>query len=157
MKPSIKMGLLVGVIGMVLNVCVSAGVGLCGPGVSLVAGAVAGYLAAYQGKAATKGNGARDGATAGGISGLLITIGQVIGAISALAYVQFSGGKSIFGTIPPPSAAPTAQVVYYVVGALTGLCFGLVGVVLAALAGAGAGYLGTPDPVPAPPAPAAQQ
>ncbi len=148
MKPSIKIGMLAGVIGLVLNVCVSAAAGICGPAVSLVAGALAGYFAARQEKPATKGDGARSGATAGAITGLLITVGQIIGAIGALAYMQYSGSSLPFGTIPSRSADASLQIIYYLTGAGTGICFGLVGTVLAALAGAGAGYLGTPDQAP---------
>ncbi len=148
MKPSIKIGLLAGVIGLVLNVCVSAAIGICGPAVSLVAGALAGYFAASQEKPATKADGAKAGATAGGIAGLLITIGQIIGAVGALAYMQYSGATLPFGTIPSQSADAATQAVFYISGAGTGLCFGLVGTFLAALAGAGAGYAGTPDQAP---------
>ena len=48
MQPRIKMGLIVGVIGLALNVCVSGFIGLCGPLVSLLAGGLAGFLAAQQ-------------------------------------------------------------------------------------------------------------
>lgn len=145
MQPKIKLGLIVGVIGLVLNICVSGFIGVCGTGVSLLAGAVAGFLTGQQEKAASKGDGARAGATSGAIAGGLIIIGQILGGIAALAYFQFSGTQLPFGQVPPPSADPSQQIVYYLGGFGTGLCIGLIGLALAALAGAGTGYLGTPD------------
>ncbi len=145
MQPKIKVGLLVGAIGLVLNICVASTVGLCGPAVSLVGGALAGFFAARQEKSANKGEGARVGAISGVIAGALILIGQVIAAIGALAFFQFSGLQFPFGQVPSTSADASQQVLYYVSGLGTGVCFGLVGTVLAALAGAGAGYLGTSD------------
>ena len=69
MQPRMRMGLIVGVIGLALNVCVSGFIGLCGPLVSLIAGAVAGFFAAQQEKLGTKGEGARAGAIAGAVAG----------------------------------------------------------------------------------------
>lgn len=150
MQPRIKFGLIVGAIGLAINICVSSFMGICGPVVSLIAGAIAGYLAANSEKASTKGNGARLGAVSGAITGGLILLGQIIGGVAALAYIQFSGTPIPFGSVPPPSADPSQQVIYYVSGLGTGLCIGAVGVALAALGGAGTGYFGTPDrPAPA--------
>lgn len=147
MKPQIKFGLLVGVVSLVLNTCVASVLGVCGPFVALLAGAVAGFFAAQQEKAATKSDGARSGVIAGLIAGALTLIGQLIGGIGALAFVQFSDMTTPFGNVPSPSADASQQILYYVSGLGTGLCFGIVGIVLAALAGAGAGYLGTPTEV----------
>lgn len=152
MKARFKLGLIVGLIGLVLNVCVASAFGFCGPAVSLIAGAVAGYFTARQEKLSTKGAGAQAGAISGLVAGVLIILGQVIGAVGALAFMQASGTKIAFGTIPPPSADITTQLTYYLSGMGTGICFGVIGAVLSALAGAGTGYLGTPDPEPqAPP------
>lgn len=152
MQPRIRMGLFVGAIGLVLNICVAGFMGICGPVVSLLAGGVAGFLAAQQEKLPTKGEGAKAGAIAGLIAGALIIIGQVIGGIGALAFMQFSGTPSIFGGIPSPSADPSQSVIYYVSGIGTGVCFGIVGAVLAALVGAGAGYMTTMElPAATPP------
>lgn len=153
MQPRIRMGLIVGAIGAVLNACVSAAVGLCGPAVSLIGGAVAGYFAAQQEKAPAKSEGAKVGAISGAIAGGLILIGQVIGGIVALAFVQMSGMQVPFGSVPSASADPGQQVIFYVSGIGTGVCFGLVGAALAAMAGAGTGYLGTPDQPAAPTSP----
>ena len=148
MKARYKVGLAVGLVGLVLNVCISAAMGICGPVVSLLAGAVAGFLTARQEKAATKSSGAQAGAISGLVAGALIIIGQMTGGMGALAYLQASGTKIAFGTIPSPSADMNEQLIYYVSGLGTGVCFGLIGAVLSALAGAGTGFLGTPDPEP---------
>ena len=151
MQARVKIGLLVGVIGLVLNVCVSGAVGLCGPAVSLVGGALAGYFTARQEKPAAKNAGAKAGAISGAIAGALILIGQVIGAVAALAIMQYSKMSLPFGTLPSASADAATQITFYGAGIGTGLCFGVIGIVLAALAGAGAGYLGTPEQAPAEP------
>jgi hypothetical protein len=143
MQPRIKMGLTVGAIGLALNVCVSGFVGFCGPFVSLLAGAAAGFLAARQEKLSAKRDGAKAGAMAGGIAGALVIIGQVIGGIAALALIQTSGMQLPFGQVPS-TENPAGSLVYYASGIGTGLCFGIVGAILAAGAGAGTGYLGTP-------------
>ena len=142
MPPKIKVGLLVGAVGLVLNVCVSAAMGICGPAVSLIGGAIAGFLAARQEKPATQGEGAKIGAISAAIAGALILIGQIIAAVGALALIQFSGMQIPFGQVPAPSADPATQAIFYLSGLGTGLCFGLIGIFLAALAGAGTGYLG---------------
>ncbi len=148
MQPRIKMGLVVGAIGLAINVCVAGFVGLCGPIVSLLAGGVAGFLAAQQEKLPTKAEGAKAGAISGGIAGVLVIIGQVLGGIAALAFMQASGMQVPFGEIPS-AADSSGMLVYYASGVGTGLCFGIVGAVLAAGVGAGAGYMATPDQPPA--------
>ena len=145
MQPRIRIGLIVGVIGLVLNICVSGFVGLCGPFFSLIAGAVAGFFAAQQEKLPAKGEGARAGATAGGIAGGLIILGQLIGGVGALFFLQANGAEMPFGQIPSTADPSSTQMIYYLSGAATALCFGVIGALLAAGAGAGAGYLVTSD------------
>ncbi len=147
MQPRIKIGLIVGAIGAVLNICVAGFIGLCGPVVSLLAGAVAGYFAAQQEKLGVKADGARAGATAGAIAGGLIILGQVIGGVGALFFIQSSGTQLPFGTVPSGSDGASAQLIYYLSGAGTAICFGIIGALLAAGAGAGTGYLGTSDQI----------
>jgi hypothetical protein len=142
MKPYIKVGLLVGVIGLVLNTCIAAGMGICGPLFSLLAGAAAGYFTAAREKAATKGDGARLGLISGGIAGALIVVGQVLGGIGSLVLVQASGMKLPFGTVPA-MADGSQSAIYYLSGVGTALCFGIIGMALAALVGAGVAYLTT--------------
>ena len=151
MQPRIRIGLIVGLIGLVLNICVSGFLGFCGPVVSLLAGGIAGWFAAQQEKPMAKNEGARAGATAGGIAGGLIILGQMIGGVGALLFMQTSGVQSPFGQIPSLSGDPSSQLIYYASGLGTALCFGIIGALLAAGAGAGAGYLGTPDQPVTPP------
>jgi hypothetical protein len=152
MKPRTRIGLIVGAIGAVLNVCVAGAFGICGPVLSLIAGAVAGFFAAQQERPFNKNEGGRIGATAGGIAGALVIIGQIIGSLGALLLVQVGGMPTIVGSAPSPSSDVPAQIIYYGAGVGTALCFGIVGAALAAGAGAGAGYLGTPEPAAPPPA-----
>jgi hypothetical protein len=153
MQPRTRIGLIVGVIGLVLNICVSGFIGFCGPFLSLVAGGVAGYMAVQREKPLTKNEGARAGATAGGIAGGLIILGQILGGIGALLFMQASNTPTLFGQLPDVSGDPAAQVGFYAGGLGTALCFGLVGALLAAGAGAGAGYLATTDQPTMPPPP----
>lgn len=109
MQPRTRIGLIVGVIGLVLNICVAGFVGFCGPFLSLVAGGIAGYFATKQEKPLTKNAGTRVGATAGGIAGGLIILGQIIGGLGALAYMQSSGATTPFGQLPDLSGDPATQ------------------------------------------------
>jgi len=150
MQPRTRIGLIVGVIGLVLNICVAGFIGICGPFLSLVAGGVAGFFAVRQEKPLTKNDGARAGATAGGIAGALIILGQIIGGLGALAYMQSTGTPTPFGQMPD-LGDPATSIGFYAGGVGTALCFGVVGALLAAGAGAGAGYLGTSDQPTMPP------
>ncbi|HAV79060.1 MAG TPA: hypothetical protein DCX53_17050 [Anaerolineae bacterium] len=145
MQPRIKLGLTIGAIGLVLNICVAGFIGLCGPVLSLIAGAVAGYLTTMQEKPATKSDGARAGAISGAVAGVLIIVGQILGGIGALIYIQSTGAPTLFGDVPSISSDPAQLVGYYIGGIGTGICFGVVGALLAAGTGAGAGYLATTE------------
>jgi hypothetical protein len=145
MQGRLKFGLIVGVIGLAVNVCVAGFIGFCGPVVSLIAGGIAGYLAAREEMLPTRSDGAKAGAFAGGIAGALIILGQVIGGIGALAFLQSTGAELPFGTVPSPSADPAILTGYYLGGVGTALCFGFVGALLAAGVGAAAGYAGTTE------------
>jgi hypothetical protein len=151
MQPRTRMGLIVGAIGLILNICVAGFVGFCGPVLSLIAGGVAGFFAAQQEKPLSKNQGARVGATAGGIAGGLIILGQILGGAVALFLMQSRAIQPPFGQIPSTSSDPSAQLVYYGSGVATALCFGIIGALLAAGAGAGAGYIATPEPAVVPP------
>jgi hypothetical protein len=151
MQPRIRVGLIVGVIGLVLNICVAGFIGFCGPVLSLIAGGVAGFFAAQQEKPLTKNQGARAGVTAGGIAGGLIILGQILGGIGALFLMQARGTQLPFGQIPSTSSDPSTQIVFYATGIGTALCFGIIGALLAAGAGAGAGYLATSQQSVVPP------
>ncbi len=145
MKRTIKLGLAAGVIGAVVNICVSTAFGVCGPFVALLAGAVAGFFAARVPELASKGMAAREGAVGGGIAGALVFFGQLVGGLGALALVRVSGAPPIFGTIPTGDSPAGQQIAYWVSGLGVGACFGVIGLALAALAGAGAAYLAYPS------------
>lgn len=111
---------------------------------------IAGFLATQQEKPLTKNEGARVGATAGGIAGALIILGQILGGVGALAYMQYSGAPTPFGPIPD-LGDPSTAIGFYAGGVETAVCFGIIGALLAAGAGAGAGYLATSDQPMMPP------
>ena len=143
MSARIRVGLIAGGIGLVLTACIGAIMGICGPVVSLVAGALAGYFAAKQEAPASQGEGGKVGATAGAIAGGLGVIGQIIGGILALTILpplmESLGNYSFSGA--------SGEASYWIGGATTALCFGVVGVILAAIAGYATGYISTNKPV----------
>ena len=116
MKPRIRMGLIVGGIGLLLNVCIAALMGICGPFVSLLAGGVAGYLAVQQEKPSIKSEGGKIGAIAGSIAGALVSIGQIIGGVVALSFIQMSGIQSPIGQVPSVNGSPVEIAAYYLGG-----------------------------------------
>jgi hypothetical protein len=141
MNPQTKFGLIIGLIGLLINTFVAAALGICGPAVALIVGAAAGFLAANEKKAAMKSESAKIGATSGLIAGGLVFIGQVVGAILALVLLQSTGLPTIFGVAPSLSEEVSFQLAYYISGVGLGMCFGAVDLVASALGGAGAGYL----------------
>ncbi len=145
MQPRTKIGLIAGVIGLVLNICVAWFMGVCGPVLALSAGVIAGYLAGQQEKPSTKNDGARVGGIAGGIAGGLIILGQIFGSVARLIYMQTTGAQIPFGQVPSVSSDPAMQITFYGAGIGTALCFGIVGLLLAVGAGALVAYFTTPD------------
>ncbi len=143
MQPRIKIGLIVGGAGLLLNICVAALIGFCGPFVALMAGAIAGFITASQEQLPTKNDGARAGAISGLVAGGLILVGQLIGGISILLYLQTTGTPTLFGAPPNQLSSGVEQTAYYAAGLGVGVCFGLAGIGMSALAGALTGYLGT--------------
>ena len=143
MSAKVRWGLIAGIVGLVINVCVATVFGLCGPLVSLLAGAAAGFMTVRAEAIPEKNEGAREGAISGAIAGALVLIGQLIGGAASLSIIQSSGTQSVFG-IPLPSGG-TNQAAYYISGMVVAVCFGLVGILLSAGAGAGAGYLASPQ------------
>ena len=150
MKPYVKFGLIVGLISLFVIIPISALMGICGPFITMIAGAMAGFLTAYVGKALTRRDGAQSGAISGAISGGITLIGQLIGGVLALAYIQMTGTPIIIGSAPGPSAPFSELAIYYAGGMGIGLCFGIIGILVGAIAGGVAGALGTrelPHPV----------
>lgn len=144
MKPRVKYGLVVGVIALIMNVFVSFMFGFCGPVLTLIAGAIAAFLTTREETAANQSDGALYGGIAGLIAGAFTLIGQVIASIGALLLVTTMDIPPIIGTLPDPSDA-AQQTIFWVSGVTTGVCFGLVGLVLGALAGAAVGYLSSKE------------
>jgi hypothetical protein len=143
MQPRIKYGLIVGGITLLLNICVSTAFGFCGPFIALLAGGAAGFLTVREAEPTTRNDGAREGAVSGGIAGAMILIGQMIASIAALTLQRSSGIQPIIGTLPGIDASGSELALFYSSGIVIGFCFGLIGIGLAALGGAGGGYLGT--------------
>ncbi len=144
MKPFVKYGLIVGVIALILIIPIAALMGICGPAVTLIAGAFAGFLTTYLGKTATtRREGAQSGALAGALAGAFTLLGQLIAAPIALAFIQSTGTHPFGAQVPHPGAPMYELVTYYGAGLGTGLCFGIVGLFLGAIAGALAGAFGT--------------
>ena len=144
MTPRVKYGLIVGAVGLIINIFVSAFIGLCGILVFIIVGAIAGFLTAYEEKAATRNDGLRAGAIAGLIAAGLVFVGQLIGGVGALFYYQLSGTPTLLGEIP--QAGDTAgQIGFWIGGLGFGFCAGLFGVALGALTGAGTAYLATSE------------
>jgi hypothetical protein len=148
MQPGIKLGLIVGAVGLFLNIFVSAVVGICGPFASLVAGGVAGFRAANQEKPPVKSEGAKAGAVAGVIAGGLMIIGQLSGGLIVLPFLKTTASVPFIGTL---GTDPTSQVGYYFGGMASGICNGIADALFAAGTGTLAGYLSTSDQRPAPP------
>jgi hypothetical protein len=149
MKQHVKIGLIVGVVGAVLNSCVSLLFGLCGPVVSIVAGIVAGFLSIHKQYGIEKKEAGKLGAISGAAAGAVIIFGQVLAAIGSLAITQAMGLPLLFNTGYPPTASDgiAAQISYYLVGAVTGACLGLFGLILASAAGYGTAYFMAPAAV----------
>lgn len=139
MKPKVRYGLVVGSIGAVVNIGISALFGFCGPIATLVAGGLAGWLTARALIGVQRSESVAQGAMSGAIAGSLMLVGQVIGGIGALLLIQASGTQPIFGKLPTNGVENAA---YWAAGIGVGLCFGVIGLLLGAGTGAGAAYLG---------------
>lgn len=138
MSPRVRIGLIVGLIGAVLNTGVSALFGFCGPFATLIAGAIAGLLTARATRGALRPATTTNGAIAGVITGGLMLIGQMLGAVISLLLV-LSGALGLpMGTLPSGGAE---QAGVWIGGLGVGLCFGVVGALLGAAGGAGAAYV----------------
>jgi hypothetical protein len=148
MKHHIKIGLIVGAAGFFLNSIISSAVGLCGPPFSLLAGLIAGYLGVRKDGPGEKKEGAKLGAIAGGITGGLNLLGQIVGGIVALAIAQSLNIQLPNGYIPSSTDDLPVQALFYIGGIGASVCFGVIGILLASLAGAGGGYLGTSETPP---------
>jgi MFS family permease len=146
MKARIRIGLIVGAISLVVTTVISALMGICGPGVSLIAGAIAGYIASKKESPATKSDGGKIGAIAGVITGGMGLIGQIIGGILALTLLpplMESLGNNSYSQI-----SSNDPIIYWLSGMGTSLCFSVGGIILSTLSGAGTGYISTTEKPP---------
>ena len=143
MKPFLKYGLIVGAVSLIIVVPISLLVGICGPFVSVIGGAVAGFLTAHFGNINIKKIGAQQGALAGLVTGGFTFIGQIVGGILVLTWIQATDAQLLVGEAPTFNSPATEQMIYLASGIGAGACFGLIGLGVAAGFGALAGYLGT--------------
>lgn len=136
MKPSIRVGLIVGVIGLVLVVVGSAFSGLCALILPLLINGIAGYSSVQSEKATSKGNGTREGAIAGAISGGIVSHAQILIQVILSALINNAPGYSGF-YIAPDSFNTTERIFFYLIGLFWAIFVG-------GIVGGIAGYLGTP-------------
>jgi hypothetical protein len=73
----------------------------------------------------------------------------MVAVVAVLVFFQVSGMETSFGHVPSPSAS-FESAFYYLGGVGLGLCFGVLGIALAAGAGALTGAFGVRAPVPVP-------
>jgi hypothetical protein len=146
MKARIRIGLIVGAITLVITTVISALMGICGPGVSLLGGAFAGYFAAKKESPSTKSEGGKIGAIAGMITGGMGIIGQLIGGILALTLLPPL--MELMGNNSYSQISTGDPIIYWLSGMGTSLCFSVGGIILSALSGAGTGYISTTEKPP---------
>lgn len=142
MAAKIKFGLIVGAVGLIINIFVSFLVGICGPFIGFAAGAIAGWLTVRADRPTVRNTGVSLGTQAGAIAGALVLVGQLIGNIGGLLFIQSTQTEPLFGELPQ---TPEAQAGFWAAGIGVVICFGLLGLGLGAMGGAGAGYLATPE------------
>ena len=145
MQPSIRVGLIVGVIGLVLVLIGSAFSGICGLVLPLLISGVAGYSSVQREKALSKRDGARDGAIAGAIAAGIASHAQILAQVIVTALIENLPAFSRF-YIASDTFNATERIFFYVIG-LTWAVF------IGGIVGAVAGYAGTSDKPDAPPMP----
>jgi hypothetical protein len=133
MTSPLRIGLQSGAVAFVPTVCASAFFAACGPMAAVATGAAAGFLTGKN-KETLKSEAARLGATAGAVSGVFVLVAQIIGVTITLVLSQMGD------TAVPLPVDPAGQVEFYIGGLAIGFCFGGIGLLLAALAGAGVAY-----------------
>jgi MFS family permease len=135
----IKAGLILGAVMLVLGVGGSLISPICVPCLAVVAGIGAGYLAAVFDKPLTSGGAAKSGAVAGAIGGAGALLGQIIGGILNAIIVGPQGAMDVLERLGlPVSYDPN---LYYVSFIGSGVCFGVLDIVLMAGLGALGGIL----------------
>jgi hypothetical protein len=142
-KAELKFGLLFGLAGLILNLIMAPILAACAPFIMLLAGGLAGYLTARQADLPLQSMGARAGAIAGLVAGGTIIIGQTVGGFLALAIYQASIFPNLVSYTPSPADPAWIRAFFYSTGYGVVACFGLFGVLLSVLIGAGVGYVTT--------------
>jgi hypothetical protein len=142
MKPGLKNGLIAGSAGLIAGACLTFGAsGLCGPGVALLVGALAGHFTAREERPATPREGARLGAISGGIAGGPMLLIGALRVLSLPAQIQ---------ALPVPPEVELSPAPYFFALAasalVTVLGLALANVLFAAFAGAAAGYVFASQP-----------
>ena len=79
-----RVGLVIGIAGLILNGLVSGFSGITGPVIAIMAGILSGLIVNRSKRPSSKKDAARTGALAGGTSGCVVILGQVIGGIVAV-------------------------------------------------------------------------
>jgi len=136
----VKAGLILGGVMLVLGVGGSLISPLCVPCLAIVAGIVAGYLAGVFDKPLTAGGSAKVGAIAGAIGGVGALLGQIIGSIlntimvNPQQVIDFMEQLGFPTTYYDPSLVGLSQII-------SGVCFGVLNIVLMAGLGALGGIL----------------
>lgn len=142
MKPRVKNGLIAGLAGLVAGAGLTIGVsGLCGPLVALLMGALAGHFTVREEHPATPREGARLGAISGATAGALMLLMGALRLLSLPAQIQ---------ALPVPPEAELSPLLYFLALSASALLvvigLALANGLLAALAGAAAGYAYVPRP-----------
>jgi len=96
---------------------------------------MAGFLSVYFGKVTIRKEAIKMGALSGAITGVITLLGQLIGAIIILYLASHNNLSSPLGQIPGPSSPLFEQVLYYGGGTVSGCCFGVIGIIIAGIAG----------------------
>ena len=139
MRRHIKIGLIVGAVGLVVNIGVTFLIEICGPVTSTIAGIVAGFLSVRITNLPTRSQGAQIGSVSGAIAGVLVLVGQILGSAISLFLAQ------LLELALPSTTTNTPQLAGNFSSISTSLCVGLIGISFSILVGAGAGYFGTTE------------
>ena len=135
----IKAGLILGAVMLVLGIGGSLISPICVPCLAVAAGIGAGYLAGVFDKPITSGGSAKVGAIAGAIGGVGALLGQIIGGILNAILVGPEGAMDMLEQFGLPIAYDPN--LYYISFIGSGVCFGVLDIVLMAGLGALGGIL----------------
>jgi hypothetical protein len=135
----IKAGLILGAVMLVLGIGGSLISPICVPCLAAMAGIGAGYLAGVLDKPLTSGDSAKVGAIAGAIGGAGALLGQIVGGILNALLVDPQKVMDMLEQFGFPATYDANFVSISQIG--SGVCFGLIDIVLMAGLGALGGIL----------------